>query len=211
MFSRFVVHPPGLYRRLYPGALWRIKHPKQEGRAVYLTFDDGPSPHTTPFILECLDKYNARATFFVVGENAERYPRLIDAIRVHGHSLGNHTMHHVQGLKTSDDCYLSDIDESSRLVNSKLFRPPHGFLRRSQYNVLRHDYRIVMFDIVTMDYDPSVPVEQMLANIRKYTRDGSIIVFHDSLKAREKVETVLPETLSWLNSEGYECRALPMD
>lgn len=208
-FSKFIVHPPHLYRMLYPHALWRVNN-KLSGE-VYLTFDDGPNPITTPFILDCLKRYDAKATFFVVGENALRYPSLIEDIKREGHSLGNHCMHHMQGVKTSFKEYLDDIETQNNIIDSRLFRPPHGLMRPKQYNVLRKSFRIVMFDILTMDYSPSISAGQIVENVGRYVRDGSIIVFHDSMKSYDRLVEALPFTLTLLKERGYESRALPMD
>lgn len=208
---RWIVKPPRLYRALYPGALWRVPQSDKEHPTVYLTFDDGPSPHTTPFILEQLRSYGFKATFFVVGENAQRYPALIRAIRAEGHVIGNHTMHHTQGLKTTLGTYIDDIDNPALLLGTTLFRPPHGLMKPRQYRELKKRYRIVMFDIVTRDYDRRVTPRQIQGYISRHTRPGSIIVFHDSLKALPRLRRALPEALKWLSDNGYDSQSIPLD
>ena len=206
--SRLEIHPPAFYRMLYPHALWRV--PTME-RHVYLTFDDGPSPQVTPHILDILQRHNARATFFMVGENAFRHPELVEQVLAHGHSVGNHTMHHTQGRHTTLGQYLDDVEAEASLLNTRLFRPPHGLMRREQYKELQKQYEIVMFDIVTRDYDSRVTPQQILENVKRYTRPGSIIVFHDSLKASPRTQNALEPVLQWLKQQNYECRSLPMD
>lgn len=210
LLERLIIRPPRIYRAIYPRALWKV--PLKEGEnTVFLTFDDGPEPSTTPFILDQLDRYGQKATFFVVGENALRNPGLIEEIKRRGHTLGNHTMHHTRGLRTRKRRYITDIDNETPLLGTRLFRPPHGFMRPSQYQYLKKRYHIVMFDVVTRDYDSSLAPEQVLANVKRFTRKGSIIVFHDSLKAKRHLFEVLPLTLQWLKSQGYESRGISME
>lgn len=195
---------------MFPSAAWRIKGMPGE-KVVYLTFDDGPSPGYTRYILDLLDNYGFKATFFVVGDNVVRYPALLDEIRRRGHAVGNHTMHHSQGLKRRSSEFIEEVENENALLGTSLFRPPHGFLRRSQYKFLKRHYRIVMFDVVTKDYDRSLSPHKVLANVKRYTRNGSIIVFHDSEKAGPNLVKALPEALEWLKQQGYESRSIPMD
>lgn len=195
---------------MYSGAFWRIKSRPGEN-TVYLTFDDGPTPGLTKFILDQLDRYAFKATFFVVGDNVIRYPELIDEIRQRGHALGNHTMHHSQGLKNKKEIFINEVDNENTLLGTSLFRPPHGLMKRSQYKFLKRHYRIVMFDVVSKDYDRSLTPGRVLTNIQRYTRNGSIIVFHDSLKAAPNLTVALPMALDWLKQQGYESRTIPVD
>lgn len=197
-----VEQPPLLYRLLFPEAIWRIK--KRGKKVVYLTFDDGPIPESTPWVLDLLDRKGVKATFFLVGDNVRRHPHLLEEIRRRGHGVGNHTMHHLQGMKTAPRRYLRDIKEADALIESSLFRPPHGLMRWSQARVLKRHYNIIMYDLVTRDYSPKMTPEKVLANVKKYTRPGSIIVFHDSLKAWHNMSNALPEAIDWLKAEGYE-------
>lgn len=204
----FIEQPPLAYRLLFPEAIWRIKHKNR--RVVYLTFDDGPVPEVTPWVLDLLDKYNIKATFFLVGDNVRRSPALFEEIKRRGHSWGNHTMHHLQGMKVTSRRYMRDLTEADMLINSSLFRPPHGLLRWKQANGIKTHYNIVMYDLVTRDYSRKLNGEQVLENVKRFTRNGSIIVFHDSLKAEKNMRYALPRAIKWLIAQGYEFEPLPM-
>jgi len=173
-------------------------------RAVYLTFDDGPIPESTPFLLETLDKFGARATFFMVGDNVRKYPELYRQIVEAGHRVGNHTFNHIGGLRHSIRDYSHNAELAHQYIDSELFRPPHGWMRLSQYAWLGRKYRIVMWDLVTRDYSKWMTAEDVLANVKRYARNGSIITFHDSLKSIDKLHFALPEALAWLKEQGYE-------
>lgn len=203
-----IEQPPLAYRLLFPEALWRIKH--KSHKSIYLTFDDGPVPEVTPWVLDRLDAHGVKATFFLVGDNVRRSPQLLEEIRRRGHSWGNHTMHHLQGMKVNTHRYLRDITEADALIGSVLFRPPHGLLRWSQAAAIKNHYNIVMYDLVTRDYSCRLSPPQVLANVKHYTRNGSIIVFHDSLKARRNMMAVLDDAIIWLKKQGYEFRTIPM-
>lgn len=203
----FIEQPPRLYRALFPGALWRGRERRR--KVVYLTFDDGPVPEVTPRVLETLARYGVRATFFMVGDNVRRNPGLLERVRGAGHSVGNHTMHHMQGLRTSVRRYLRDVHEASALIGGSLFRPPHGIMRRGQLKALRRRFTIVMYDVVSRDYSSKLTPEQVLRNVKRYTRPGSIIVFHDSVKAQPRMEAVLPAVIEWLQQQGYSFETLP--
>ncbi|MGM9704431.1 MAG: polysaccharide deacetylase family protein [Prevotella sp.] len=197
-----IIEQPALWLRwLYPGATWRMD--KNE-RAVYLTFDDGPIPESTPFILKTLAEYDARATFFMVGDNVRKYPDLYRRIVDAGHQIGNHTFHHLGGFKHLAQAYVKDTNEANKLINAKLFRPPHGCMSYGEYLWLRRKYRIVMWDLVTRDYSKWMTAEGVLNNVKRYARNGSIITFHDSLKSIDKLRFALPASLEWLKSQGYE-------
>ena len=144
-----IERPPLLYRLLFPEAIWRIN--KRKRRVVYLTFDDGPIPEQTPWVLDILDRYGIKATFFMVGDNVRRNPDLLAEVRRRGHSVGNHTMHHLQGMKVTARRYLRDVSEADALIDSPLFRPPHGIMRWKQSRALREKYIIIMYDLVTRD------------------------------------------------------------
>lgn len=203
-----IEQPPLLYRILFPEAMWRIKRKKQ--RVVYLTFDDGPIPEVTPWVLDTLDRYGIKATFFMVGDNARRHPWLVEEIKKRGHSYGNHTMHHLQGLKVSKVRYMRDITEANKYIDSALFRPPHGLMRPSQAQAIKNRYNIVMYDLVTRDYSYKLKGEEVLKNVKKYARNGSIIVFHDSLRAENNLKYALPRAIEWLKDNGYEFLPIPM-
>lgn len=196
------------YRLLFPEAIWRLK--QKHKKTAYLTFDDGPIPEATPKVLDILARYGVKATFFMVGDNVRRYPELFDRIRREGHSYGNHLMHHLQGIRTSCLKYMRDLCEADSLIDSPLFRPPHGILRLSQAKAIRQHYNIVMYDVVTRDYSRRVSAEKVFENVRRYARNGSIIVFHDSLKSTDKLDYALPRSIEWLLDEGFELLPLPM-
>ncbi len=204
----FIEQPPLLYRILFPEAVWRIKRKKR--RTVYLTFDDGPIPEVTPWVLDILDKYDIKATFFMVGDNARRHPWLVDEIRKRGHSYGNHTMNHLQGFKVTTLRYMRNITEANEYIESSLFRPPHGLMRWSQAKAIKDHYNIVMYDLITRDYSKKCNGYDVLANVKHFTRNGSIIVFHDSLRAEKNLKFALPRAIEWLKDEGYEILPIPM-
>lgn len=206
----FIERPPLLYRLLFPEGIWRIK--KRGGKpVVYLTFDDGPIPEVTPWVLDTLDRYGIKATFFMVGDNVRRNPALLEEVRRRGHSVGNHTMHHLQGMKVSAARYLRDVAEADAYIDSPLFRPPHGIMRWKQSRALRARYNIVMYDLVTRDYSARLTPDDVVGNVRRYARNGSIIVFHDSLKAARNMRPALPRAIEWLLSQGYEFEPLPVE
>lgn len=203
-----IERPPLFYRMLFPEATWRIK--KNREKAVFLTFDDGPIPEVTPWVLDTLDQYGVKATFFMVGDNVARNPQLYEEVKRRGHSVGNHTMHHLQGMKVSSYRYMHDITEANDLIDSPLFRPPHGLLRWKQARAIKDRYNIIMYDLVTRDYSKKLSPEKVFNNVKRYARNGSIIVFHDSLKAEKNMKAVLPKAIEWLRSRGYSFERLPM-
>jgi peptidoglycan/xylan/chitin deacetylase (PgdA/CDA1 family) len=195
-----IERPPVLYRSLYPGSHWRFGTNK---KVVYLTFDDGPVPEITPWVLDLLDKYNIKATFFCVGDNVRKYPEIFKMVKERGHVVGNHTQRHIQGLKVTAKAFLDDIAEADNWIHSKLFRPPHGHMRLPQFFRLRKRYKIIMWDVVTRDYSRLMTSEQVFETVKKYTRNGSIIVFHDSIKAGSRMKESLPKSIEWLLEQGY--------
>lgn len=200
-----IERPPKLYRVLYPDALFRVGG---EGRSVCLTFDDGPIPEVTPWVLDMLDRYEVKATFFMVGDNVRKYPHLYEEVKRRGHAVGNHTMHHLQGLKVSAKEYIQDIDIANELIQSRLFRPPHGFITMKQARMVGERYLLVMYDLITRDYSHKLTSKQVFDNVRRYSRDGSIIVFHDSVKSKPRLVEALPRSIEWLKSEGYSFRLI---
>lgn len=204
----WIEQPPLLYRLLFPEAIWRVK--KRKRKVAYLTFDDGPIPEVTPWVLDTLDRYGVKATFFFVGDNVRKYPGLYEEVKRRGHSYGNHTMHHLQGFKTTRLRYMRDITEADNLIDSPLFRPPHGLIRWSQAKAIKNHYNVVMYDLVTRDYSKNLTPQEVFHNVLRYARNGSIIVFHDSLKAERNMKQVLPRAIEWLKNEGYELLPLPM-
>ena len=196
-----IEQPPKLLRWLYPRALWRMD---KNVKAVYLTFDDGPIPEITPWVLDLLDKYNIKATFFLVGDNVRKHPEEFKMIVERGHRVGNHTFNHISGLKYLSYNYLENTNKADELINSTLFRPPHGWMRWGQYMVLSHRYTVVMWDLVTRDYSKRLNGHQVLRNVKKYVRNGSIITFHDSIKSEKNLKYALPRSIEWLLEQGYE-------
>lgn len=203
-----IEQPAKFLRWLYPHALWRM-NPSE--RVVYLTFDDGPIPEATPFILDQLDQFGVKATFFMVADNVRKYPELYKEIVKRGHQVGNHTYHHMGSFKHWTLTYAVDVTEANGLIHAKYFRPPHGWLRHTVYWWVKLHYRVVMWDLVTRDYSKWLNANDVFNNIKKYTRNGSIITFHDSLKSIDKLRTALPRSLQWLKEQGYEMRRLPDD
>ena len=197
----FIEQPAKWLRWLYPNALWRMD---RNERSVYLTFDDGPIPSSTPFILDTLAQYDAKATFFMVGENVLRYHDLYNRIVEEGHQVGNHTFNHMGSLKHWALTYGINIQKANELIHAHLFRPPHGWMRWSVYWWLSRRYQIVMWDLVTRDYSKWMTAEDVLNNVKRYARNGSIITFHDSTKSIDKLRYALPEALKWLKEQGYE-------
>src|SRR6185312_12748280 len=173
-------------------------------KIVYLTFDDGPIPETTPYILDTLKKYGLKATFFCVGENVKKYPELYQHILAEGHFAGNHTFNHLKGWKTPLKRYIDNVDECAGYVSSNLFRPPYGKMTFSQYHALKNRFQIVYWDVLTPDYDSTISANDCLRIIKKKTRPGSILVFHDNLKAKNKLHGLLPGALDFLIHEGFE-------
>ena len=197
-----IEQPPLIYRILFPEAIWRIKY---KGRKVaFVTFDDGPVPEVTPWVLDTLDRFGVKATFFMVGDNVRRHPRLFDEIKRRGHSNANHPIHHIQALHTPRSNSRRDVSEAGALIDSVLFRAPHGLLTGKQAKAVQQHYNLVMYDVVTRDYSRKLTPDRVLDNVRRFTRNGSIIVFHDSLKAWRNLREVLPQALQWLIDQGYE-------
>ncbi|MBD5358035.1 MAG: polysaccharide deacetylase family protein [Bacteroides sp.] len=205
----FIEQPPGWFRMLFPGAIFRIKSSEAGRKRVFLTFDDGPIPEVTPWVLDVLDQFNIKATFFMVGQNVERNPWLLEEVKRRGHVAGNHTLHHIQGASATTLRYMRDAAEGARLTGSTLFRPPHGWLRWGQLMALRKHYEIVMYDLVSRDYSRYLTAQDVVANVKQYVRDGSIIVFHDSLKSLPRLKDALPQCLQWLKAQGYEFELIP--
>ena len=203
-----IIEQPAVYLRwLYPKALWRMdRHEK----AVYLTFDDGPIPESTPFLLDTLRQFNIKATFFMVGDNVRKYPELYQQIVDEGHQVGNHTHNHIGGFSHTIKEYSYNVEKANAYIKSHLFRPPHGWMRLSQYAWLSRKYKVVMWDVVTRDYSKWMTDRDIVDNVIRYTRPGSIITFHDSLKSIDKLHYALPESLKWLQQQGYEFKTFSL-
>lgn len=192
---------PDFIRKLIPGAVWRLP---QKEKTVYLTFDDGPIPEVTPWVLDLLRKYNIKATFFCVGDNVRKHPEVFKMLVSAGHSVGNHTFNHLQGFKVKSDKYVENVELADTYIRSNLFRPPHGHLRIRQGTRLSKKFRFVMWDVITRDYNRKLSGEYVLNVVKRYVRNGSIIVFHDSIKAEKNMKYALPRAIEFLLSEGYK-------
>lgn len=206
-----IERPPRLFRMFFPSALFRVPAGKRGSMELFLTFDDGPVPEVTPSVLDILDNFGVRATFFMVGDNVRRHPELLNEVLRRGHMTGNHTMHHLQGSHVTTKRYLRDIMEAHELIRSPLFRPPHGWMRMRQARAMKRMFTPVMYDLVTRDYSWRMTPEEVLGNVKKYVRPGAIIVFHDSVKARPRVLAALPLALEWLIQQGYTFGVLGPD
>lgn len=202
-----IERPPICFRLTVPGGLFRRHEPGHQ-HAVYLTFDDGPIPEVTPWVLDVLDRYGIKATFFMVGDNVRKHPDVYEEVVRRGHRIGNHTMHHVSGFRLTRRSYLRDVAEARQYIDSDLFRPPHGWLRPRQTWALHEQFRVVMFDLVTRDYSKWLRPQDVVRNVKLFARDGSVIVFHDSLKSWPRLQEALPQALGWLLEQGYEFRLL---
>ena len=201
----YFIKSPQFVKNLFPNFTWKI--PTDEKR-VFLTFDDGPVADVTPWVLRTLADYDAKATFFCVGENIRKYPQIFAQIREAGHSVGNHTFNHLNGWATENIPYFHNVRHCAGLVNSELFRPPYGRLKPKQAQFLQRHYRVVMWDVLSGDFDPALSPQQCFRNVVNHAEPGSIVVFHDSLKARERLEYALPKVLEHFSALGYRFEAL---
>ena len=201
----FIEQVPGFVRNLFPKALWRMN---PDEKAVYLTFDDGPIPVITPWVVDLLGHYGIKATFFMVGDNVRKHPQEYKLVVDAGHRVGNHTFNHLKGLFTDTPEYIENVEKADALIHSNLFRPPHGMLRRSQYKELSKRYQFVMWDLVTRDYSKRLSGEEVLGILKRLVRNGSIITFHDSLRSEENLKYALPRAIEWLLEQGYEFKVL---
>jgi len=206
---------PWLVRKLYPTLTWQKA---TDQKIIYLTFDDGPHPEATPFVLEQLKAYNAKATFFCIGKNVLQYPDIYRQIIDEGHKVGNHTFDHVNGWKTKDDIYIANIYKAAQYIDSELFRPPYGRITKFQIKLLqkheenaataRQKFDIVMWSVLSGDFDTNLSPEQCLQHVLLNAKQGSIVVFHDSTKAWERMQYALPKVLHYFSNEGYAFHAL---
>lgn len=193
-----------IFSRLLPEMIWEIDDPD----SVFLTFDDGPTPGITEWILEELDKFDARATFFCLGKNVEMYPDLYDKIIDAGHKVGNHSYSHQKGWGVATEKYVEDVDFGNQYLRSDLFRPPYGRIKKSQARILRERYRLIMGGVVSEDYSLLVTPYQCLTNVTDYVKAGAIVVFHDSPKAYRNMRYALPRTLAYIQKLGLRCSVI---
>lgn len=196
--------PPKIIRRLIPNLIWEI----EDEDGVFLTFDDGPTPGVTEWILSTLDRYDAKATFFVLGKNVELYPDLYQRIKAAGHKIGNHTYSHQKGWNMSLERYVEDVDFANDLLHTELFRPPYARITPSQARLLSQRYKLVMWDVLSRDYNRKLSPRTCLNNVTKYLEPGSIVVFHDSEKSFRNMSYALPRTLIKIRELGLKCKTI---
>ena len=201
------IRAPKFIRKLFPGFIWNFPDEKD---GVFLTFDDGPRPEVTPWVLDMLDKYNAKATFFCIGKNVELFPELFEEVKRRGHAVGNHSYSHVKGwgMKTCD--YVRDIDIAGDLIKSNLFRPPYARIGLNQARVLRERYNTIMWDILSRDYNRNISGETCARNVIPYLEPGAIIVFHDSIKCSPNLFVALPKVLEAIKEKGLVCKRIEL-
>lgn len=208
----YLKYIPPIIQGLYPSYLWRIPNAKE---TVYLSFDDGPHPEITPWVLDELSRYQAKATFFTVGANVDRYPEVAQQIVRKGHLIGNHTYHHVNGALTSNSTYFEEIRKGGEAlqrigIHTSLFRPPYGRMKYAQLGVVKKSHQIIMMDVVAGDFDPRLDGNQVAQNVLKNYKAGSIILLHDSKKASDRLKVALPVILKSLYERGISMQALPI-
>ena|SRR6218665_462573 len=201
----YLVRPSYLIKKLYPKAVWR-KDPDR--KKIYLTFDDGPVPVVTEWVLDVLKEKNISATFFCVGENVEKNKAIFQRILQEKHAIGNHTYNHLNGWNTDTNQYIQNVEQCAAVAGTNLFRPPYGKLKKSQSARIAQRYSIIMWDVLSGDYDKETSPEKCLSNVVKNVRNGSIVVFHDSYKAQEKVMYALPRFIDWAKENGFEFSVL---
>jgi peptidoglycan/xylan/chitin deacetylase (PgdA/CDA1 family) len=196
--------PPKFLKRMAPGLIWDM-----EGEPdVYLTFDDGPTPGNTEWIIETLAKYDAKATFFCLGKNVEQYPDTFRKLIEAGHKAGNHTYSHQKGWSMSLERYVEDVDFANQFIHTDLFRPPYGRIKLSQARILSERYTLVMWDVLSRDYSSLITPRQCTRNVLKHVRAGSIVVFHDSWKSARNMRYALPRVLQYLKDNGLKCSVI---
>jgi peptidoglycan/xylan/chitin deacetylase (PgdA/CDA1 family) len=205
----FFHRSPLLLRWLFPAYHWKIETAKP---VIYLTFDDGPIPRVTEYVMKELESFNASGTFFCIGDNVRKYPEIFQELKRRGHSIGNHTYHHLNGWKTDTTTYLDNFRKCQDVLETDtcLFRPPYGRIRRDQYRLLPEHTKVIMWDVLTGDFSPDIVEEKALHSCVRSTRPGTIMVFHDSLKAEKKMTYMLPRILEHFSEKGYRFEALPM-
>lgn len=201
----YTAKTPHIVKALYHDLEWKISTP---GRDLFITFDDGPIPEVTPEVLKILHQFRAKATFFCIGDNVRKHPDVFQEVKQNGHAIGNHTYHHLNGWKTPLREYLRNTLQCDELVRSKLFRPPYGRITRQQARVLRSRYRIIMWDVLSADFDQSISYDRCLQNVLNHAEAGSVVVFHDSLKAADRMLYALPRVLEHFSEKGFSFRSL---
>jgi len=205
---RYWVKTPTIFKRLFPKIVWNFS---EKEKKVFLTFDDGPSTNVTDSILTILEQEKVRATFFCIGKNVKKNPELADKILTLGHSIGNHSMTHVNGWRTRKNSYLRNINEASEYINSNLFRPPFGRFNLYSLDQILKKYKLVMWDVLSGDFDEKIEEKAVINNVIKNVANGSIIVFHDNNKSKEKTLSVLIKTIKKLKEKGFSFEAIPFN
>jgi len=203
--SIYPLRVPDFIQSFFKDYIWKID---TKDKVIYLTFDDGPTPGVTDRVIEYLNKYNAKATFFCIGKNVAENPYLYQSILEGGHGTGNHTYNHKNGWKSSDSDYFDSIEQCNKVMNTKLFRPPYGRIKSSQAKVLKDHYKIIMWNVLSGDFDKTLSKEKCLNNVLKLTDKGSIVVFHDSVKASERVLYALPRMLEYFSTRGFRFESI---
>lgn len=196
----YLVKSSYFIKKYYSNFIWKITTTE---KIIYLTFDDGPTPEITEWTLATLKSFNAKATFFCVGSNVVKYPEIFQQIISEGHAVGNHTHHHLNGWHTNNEDYLRNIKKCEKVVTSNLFRPPYGRIKKSQYELIKEEYQVIMWDVLSGDFDSKTTPEKCLSNVIDNTTEGAIIVFHDSLKAASNLKYTLPKVLEYFVEQGY--------
>lgn len=200
-----LVKTPSYIKKLFPNLIWSKK---EDNKVIYLTFDDGPTPEITDWVLSKLKKHDAKATFFCLGKNVAQFPLLFNKIKSEGHQVGNHTYNHLNAWKTPSANYIDDVKKCSEVIDSKLFRPPYGKFTPKLNRQLSTEYQIILWDVISYDFDASLTPEQCYTNVVKHAKKGSIIVFHDSEKAFINLKECLPKVLHYLKNEGFTFKTL---
>jgi peptidoglycan/xylan/chitin deacetylase (PgdA/CDA1 family) len=203
-----LVSPPYFARIFYPEAIWRINSTKAGDKKVFLTFDDGPIPEVTEWVLSFLEAEKIRASFFCVGNNVELHPKIFEKVNLAGHVCANHSYNHLSGWSTNNKDYFENIEKCNKFYTNNFFRPPFGKIKLSQYSKLKKKYQLVFWDVVSFDFDANTSPENCVKNVIENTRNGSIIVFHDSKKAEKNMKYALPKVVHFLKQEGYEFAVL---
>ena len=227
LFSNFaamrLIKPSGFFRMFYPSMIWEM--PKTKEKTIYLTFDDGPHPLITPLVLKMLRQYDAKATFFCIGNNVRQFPETFELLKKEGHSIGIHTYNHENGWKTSTNDYVKSFEDARQLIDSNLFRPPHGKIKRSQlkklqtlnsqlytlnskHYTLNSTLKIIAWTVIAYDWDHTLSHEDVYQNVIRNADDGAIVAFHDSLKAYDNMIAVLPRVLEYYKNKGFEFKAI---
>ncbi|KJS07103.1 MAG: polysaccharide deacetylase [Flavobacteriales bacterium BRH_c54] len=204
----YLVKSSYFIKKYYSNFIWKIPTTK---KIIYLTFDDGPTPEITEWTLATLKAFNAKATFFCVGSNVAKHPEIFQQIISEGHAVGNHTYHHLSGWNANNEDYLRNIKKCEEIVTSNLFRPPYGRIKKSQYELIKNDYKVIMWDVLSGDFDPKTSPEKCLSNVVNNTTEGAIIVFHDSLKAADNIKHTLPKVLEYFTEKGYRFDKLELN